>query len=272
MCKPTFISRLLSGLACTLLLCAADSKSNGPNPYGVSAPSGKQWKMTFDDEFTQDNAIDASKWNGGAGGPDWCKLSWQPNKTDPAASVEEFKGKSEGCYMFRDCSDPCGQYYEGLTLSKTNGLEMWSPGYPSAAIQTGGTTAQNATGLFRSLVTGRPALRRRTAAMARVEASTPTSGCTPSRKVSRILESGCRKSMSGRGQLGLGNSKAPTTRSALLSTKMVTSTVARMDPYRSPIYPRIGTHMDCTGGTMVRDHTVLCSSIWMGSHCGRLIP
>ena len=54
MCKPTFISRLLSGVACTLLLSAVGSISYGADPYGVSPPSGKQWTMTFDDEFTQD--------------------------------------------------------------------------------------------------------------------------------------------------------------------------------------------------------------------------
>jgi Glycosyl hydrolases family 16 len=150
MCRSTFVSRLLSGVAYTSLLCAvgllyaARPKSNGPAPYGVSPPGGQQWTMTFDDEFTQDSSIDTNKWNGGAGGTDWCNLSWQPNTTDPAASLAEFKGKSEGCYMFRECSDSCAQHYDGCTLSKTNGLEMRSPGYPSAAIQTGGTTIQNA--------------------------------------------------------------------------------------------------------------------------------
>ena len=46
--------------------------------------------------------------------------------------------------MFAETSDPCGQHYEGCTLNRTNGLEMRSPGAPSAALQTGGTTAQNA--------------------------------------------------------------------------------------------------------------------------------
>jgi hypothetical protein len=132
MCKPTFISILLSGVACTFLLSAGGSKSYGADPYGVSPPSGKQWTMTFDDEFTQDGSIDKSKWNGGAGGTDWCSLIFQ-----------RF-GKSGGDYMFREGSDPCGQHYDGLTLSRTNGLEMQSPGFPSAAMQTGGTTVENA--------------------------------------------------------------------------------------------------------------------------------
>ncbi|MGO9114835.1 MAG: family 16 glycosylhydrolase [Thermoguttaceae bacterium] len=85
--------------------------------------------MTFDDEFTQDRSINTNKWNGGAGGTDWCRLN--------------FHGKSGGDYMFREGSDPCGQHYDGCTLSRTNGLEMRSPGSPSAAMQTGGTTVQN---------------------------------------------------------------------------------------------------------------------------------
>jgi Glycosyl hydrolases family 16 len=128
--KPTFISILLSGVACTLLLSAVGSISYGPGPYGVSPPSGEHWTMTFDDEFTHDSSINTNKWNGGAGGTDWCSLN--------------FHGKSGGAYMFREDSDPCGQHYDGCTLSSANGLEMRSPGFPSAAIQTGGTTAQNA--------------------------------------------------------------------------------------------------------------------------------
>ena len=62
--------------------------NGGPDPYGVSPPSGKQWTMTFDDEFTQDRSIDTNKWNGGAGGTDWCNL--------------DFHGKSGGGYMFSE--------------------------------------------------------------------------------------------------------------------------------------------------------------------------
>ncbi len=130
MCKPTFISRLLSGAAFTLLLSAAGTISHGADPYGVSPPTGKQWTMTFDDEFTQDTSINTNKWNGGAGSTDWCNL--------------DFHGKPGGGAMFAETNDPCGQHYEGCTLSRTNGLEMRSPGSPSAALQTGGTTAQNA--------------------------------------------------------------------------------------------------------------------------------
>ncbi|MGA2498722.1 MAG: hypothetical protein ABSH20_13335 [Tepidisphaeraceae bacterium] len=46
--------------------------------------------------------------------------------------------------MFAETNDPGGQHYDGCTLSRTNGLEMRSPGAPSAALQTGGTTAKNA--------------------------------------------------------------------------------------------------------------------------------
>jgi len=117
-------------VAWALLLCAAGSRSHGAEPYGVSPPSGQQWTMTFDDEFTQDRSINTNKWNGGAGGTDWCSL--------------DFHGKTGGGWMFNETSDPCGQHYDGCTLSRTNGLEMRSPGAPSAALQTGGTTARNA--------------------------------------------------------------------------------------------------------------------------------
>jgi hypothetical protein len=117
-------------VAFALLLVAVGSISCGADPYGVSPPSGRQWTTTFDDEFTQDRSIITNKWNGGAGGTDWCSL--------------DFHGKTGGGYMFNEASDPCGQHYEGCTLSRTNGLEMRSPGAPSAALQTGGTTAQNA--------------------------------------------------------------------------------------------------------------------------------
>lgn len=86
--------------------------------------------MTFHDEFTQDNSIDTNKWNGGAGGTDWCNLN--------------FHEKPGGAYMFAETNDPCGQHFEGCTLSRTNGLEMRSPGAPGAALQTGGTSARNA--------------------------------------------------------------------------------------------------------------------------------
>jgi hypothetical protein len=132
MSKRTFISVLLSGIVCSLLLSAVGSisRGHGPKPYGVSPPTGRHWTITFDDEFTRDSSINANKWSGGAGGTDWCSL--------------KFHGKSGGAYMFREDRDPCGQHYDGITLSSTNGLEMRSPGFPSAAIQTGGTTAQNA--------------------------------------------------------------------------------------------------------------------------------
>ncbi len=128
--KRTFLSRLLPGVAYMLLLSTLGCISYGADPYGVAPPRGKQWTITFDDDFTQDPSIDTNKWNGGAGGTDWCNLN--------------FHGKSGGAYMFGETNDPCGQHYEGCTLSKTNGLEMRSPGAPSAALQTGGTTAQNA--------------------------------------------------------------------------------------------------------------------------------
>ena len=128
--NQTFLPGLLSVVACTVFLSATGPVSYGADPYGVSPPSGKQWTITFDDEFTQDRSVDTSKWNGGAGGTDWCSLT--------------FHGKSGGDYMFREGKDPCGQHYDGCTFSRANGLEMRSPGSPSAAIQTGGTTAKSA--------------------------------------------------------------------------------------------------------------------------------
>jgi hypothetical protein len=129
MSKPTFIKRVPS-IAWCLILSVAGSISYGADPYGVSPPSGKQWTVTFDDEFTKDRSINTNKWNGGAGGTDWCGL--------------DFHGKTGGAYMFAETNDPCGRHYDGCTLNRTNGLEMRSPGAPSAALQTGGTTAQNA--------------------------------------------------------------------------------------------------------------------------------
>lgn len=58
--------RLLSRVTRTLLLSAVGSISYGADPFGVSPPSGKQWTITFEDEFTQDSSIDTNKWNGGA--------------------------------------------------------------------------------------------------------------------------------------------------------------------------------------------------------------
>ena len=103
----------------TSLLSAVGTKSYGAEPYGISPPSGKQWTVTFEDDFTKDRQIDKNKWNGGAGGTDWCKL--------------DFHGKPGGAWMFAETNDPCGQHYDGCTLSRTNGLEMRSPGAPSAS-------------------------------------------------------------------------------------------------------------------------------------------
>lgn len=136
MCNATFIRRLLPNAVCALLLSVVGSIGHGADPHGVSPPSGKQWTMTFDDEFTQDISIDTNKWNGGASNTRWCA--------------------GGGNYMFIEPKEnPCQNYYGGLTLNRTNGLEFRSPpwwkgadgyqyGGPSAAIQTGGTTAQNA--------------------------------------------------------------------------------------------------------------------------------
>jgi hypothetical protein len=92
--------------------------------------------MTFDDEFTQDASINTKLWNGGASNTLW--------------------GAHAGNYMFIEPKDKQDQnYYGGLTLTRTNGQEFRSPPWwkgedryhyrgPSAAIQTGGTSAQNA--------------------------------------------------------------------------------------------------------------------------------
>lgn len=114
----------------TSLLSTVGSTSYGADPYGVPPPGGKHWTVTFEDDFTKDREIDKNKWNGGAGGTDWGNL--------------DFHGKPGGAWMFAQTKDPGGQHYDGCTLSRTNGLEMRSPGAPSAALQTGGTTAGNA--------------------------------------------------------------------------------------------------------------------------------
>lgn len=85
------------------------SETSGKHePYRVSPPSGKKWTMTFDDEFTQDRSINKKKWNGGAGGTDWCSLN--------------FNGVPGGASMFgEDPNEPCEQHYDGITLTRTNG-------------------------------------------------------------------------------------------------------------------------------------------------------
>jgi hypothetical protein len=128
--QSIFRRSFLLAVAGILLLSVVSSISLGADPLGVSPPSGKHWTMTFDDEFTQDHSIDKNKWNGGAGGTDWCSLA--------------FHGKTGGGYMFREDKDPCGQHYDGCSLTQMNGLEMRSRGSPSAAMQTGGKTAKSA--------------------------------------------------------------------------------------------------------------------------------
>ncbi len=134
--RTKIITKLLLSiiLTCTLLPSAVVLKSlcsvrSPVVPYGVPAPKGMHWVLTFEDNFTQDRTINKKKWNGGAGDTDWCDL--------------DFHGKPGGTYMFNEISDPCGQHYEGCKLSKINGLEMRSMGNPSAALQTGGTTVHN---------------------------------------------------------------------------------------------------------------------------------
>ena len=123
-------SRGVAAMMSGMLLWVGNALGESAEPYGVAPPSGKRWVMTFDDEFTRDTAIDTNKWNGGAGNTDWCGLT--------------FHGKTGGAYMFGEVSDPCGQHYEGCRVNGTNGLEMRSAGAPSAALQTGGTTAAGA--------------------------------------------------------------------------------------------------------------------------------
>jgi hypothetical protein len=120
--KPTLITRLVSGVAFSLLLLAVGTAIYGGDPYGVSPSGGRQWTLTFDDEFTHAGSINTNKWNAGAGGTDWCSLN--------------FHGKSGGGCMFRENRDPCGQHYDGCNLSRANDLEMRSPGTPSAALQS----------------------------------------------------------------------------------------------------------------------------------------
>ena len=95
------------------------------------------WQLTFDDEFTQDASIRTDLWNGGAAGTPWCD---SPAPTiGPRAGT--FKG---GCYIFGDCSDPCGQNYGGVSVS-SNGLALQSikgTGGQSAAINTSGKFSQ----------------------------------------------------------------------------------------------------------------------------------
>jgi hypothetical protein len=126
-------SGLTPRVACTLLLHAVNSTSYGADPYGVPPPAGKQWTLTFDDEFTQDSSIDTNRWIGGAGDSDLGGLTGGL-----------FGAKTGAAWMFHEVGDPWGQHYDGCTLSRTNGLEMRSPGAPSAVLQTVGKTAKGA--------------------------------------------------------------------------------------------------------------------------------
>ena len=69
--------------------------------------------------------VNTGYWNGGAANTDWC--------------APYSYGRPGGTYMFaEDPNNPCGEFYDGLSLSSWNGLSMESPGGPSAAITTGG--------------------------------------------------------------------------------------------------------------------------------------
>jgi hypothetical protein len=45
----------------TVVLSILGSKSYAADPYGVSAPSGKRWVVTFEDDFTKDREIDEKR-------------------------------------------------------------------------------------------------------------------------------------------------------------------------------------------------------------------
>ena len=109
----------------------------GPVPYGVPAPGGYQWVITFDDEFTQDGGLNGYQWNAGASNTDWCN--------------------GGGNYMFCETeNDMCQSSNPGtLNFDPTYGLgmstgpqfysnEVCVQGDPDAAIQTGGLSANSA--------------------------------------------------------------------------------------------------------------------------------
>ena len=126
---------------------------SGPVPYGVSAPNGYQWVITFDDEFTQDSGVNGSLWNAGASNTDWCAstLFWF-NYPDGAAQL----GNNGGNYMFNEPEDdPCQSNPGTVSFDSSLGFGMTTgpqyldssgvgQGSPDAAIQTGGPTANAA--------------------------------------------------------------------------------------------------------------------------------
>jgi Glycosyl hydrolases family 16 len=102
-------------------------------PYGVSAPSGYHWTMTFDDEFTSDSVINTSVWNGGGGNTDWCDFVVVDDEPDAQ-------------FFFNDSpNNPCAQVYNGLALDGSDPLQMTSASMPYTAIQTSGATENMAT-------------------------------------------------------------------------------------------------------------------------------
>ena len=120
------------GVVCALLLSAVGSNSYGADPYGVSPPGDRQWTMTFDDEFTQDASINTNKWNGGAGGTDWCGLTGG------------LFGENRRGLDVRGRRRPMWTALRWLYSQSREWPGDAVAGAPSAALQTGGTTARNA--------------------------------------------------------------------------------------------------------------------------------
>ena len=221
--------------------------------------------MTFDDEFTQDASINTNKWNGGAGGTDWCGLTGGLYGEDGRAT------------MFREGKDPCGQHYDGCTLSQSNGLEMRSPGSPSAAMQTGGTTARNAKFIQKYGYWE---------ARFKVPHNTHGEGTgIHSDFWMHPIPEGLGSPTEWLPEIDVGerptwNAKPTSANNKIffvihdyrLGGARHDNGGGSMGPHPSLTYPLIGTHTDYTGGTMVRDPTVPCNSIWMARPCGRHIP
>jgi hypothetical protein len=125
----------------------------GGVPYGVPAPDGYQWVLTFDDEFTQDSGVNGNLWNAGASNTDWCAstLFWF-NYPDGTAQLGNYGGN----YMFNEPEDdPCQSYPGTVSFDSSLGFGMTigpqyldsngvPQGSPDAAIQTGGPTANAA--------------------------------------------------------------------------------------------------------------------------------
>jgi Glycosyl hydrolases family 16 len=136
------------GMIGLLALGMPVANAQAPTPSGVPAPSGYEWTLTFDDEFTRDSGLNQSLWNGGASNTDWCASTqfWYANGA---------YGNNGGNWIFTEPENtPCQNNPGSISFDSSLGLGMQTgaqsnnglieTGPPDAAIQSGGPTASTA--------------------------------------------------------------------------------------------------------------------------------